>query len=251
MKKILPDMYDHPEPMMIIGSLGFGFWCFFIFPTLMALFCTGVTSPSTLSWFEFGYHITNFIGAIWLFFPYLKESFFNAQINLKQFFSVSFVCAAVCFVYAATISRFGLVSSDYIYQLVAQSTLPLMESGFFNTYANFICINPIFGTICVTLLSPLTVSCLFYATGFAPVCCSKPWLAYITVAVVTAAPGFWSIMSLWTIENELSMYLVQLPIHLIACVAYQKTDTVWAPVAVLTITNILGCLAIFLHLGIG
>ena len=251
MKKILPDMYDRPETMMVFGSLGFGFWCFFIFPTLMTLFCTGVTSSLTLSWFEFGYHITNFLGVIWLFHSYLKESFFNVQINLKQFFSVTLVCAAVCFVYAAAMSYFGLVSPDVTYQLIAQSSLPLMESGFYNTPVNFICLKPITGMICVTLLSPLTASCLFYATGFAPVCCSKPWLAYITVAVVTAIPHFWNVVSFWPIEEELPMYLVQLPIHLIACVAYQKTDTVWAPIAVLTISNILGCLAIFFHLGIG
>lgn len=251
MQKILPDMYDRPEPMMIIGSLGFGFWCFFLFPTLMTLFSTGITSSLTLSWFEFVYHITNFAGAIWLFHSYLKESFFNVQINSKHFFSVSLSCAAVCAVYAAMMSYFGLVSSDYTYQLIAQSSLPLMESAFYNTSVNFIYLNPIVGMICVVFLSPLTTSCLFYATGFAPVCCSRPWLAYIMVAVITAIPRFWNIVSFWPFEDELTIYLVQLPLHLIACVAYHKTDTIWSPVAVHTIANAAGCLAIFFHLGIG
>jgi membrane protease YdiL (CAAX protease family) len=37
----------------------------------------------------------------------------------------------------------------------------------------------------------------------------------------------------------LTGYLVHLPIHLLACWSYQKTDNVWTPLITLAVTNLL------------
>ena len=46
---------------------------------------------------------------------------------------------------------------------------------------------------------------------------------------------------LWRGEAALvlSGYLVNLPIHLLACWSYQKTDNVWTPIFSLAATNLL------------
>ena len=42
----------------------------------------------------------------------------------------------------------------------------------------------------------------------------------------------------------LSGYLVQLPVHLLACWAYQKTDNVWTPLFTLAATNLLASIVL-------
>ena len=39
----------------------------------------------------------------------------------------------------------------------------------------------------------------------------------------------------------LQIYLMQLPIHLLACWSYHKADTIWAPIATHAIVNLLTC----------
>lgn len=43
----------------------------------------------------------------------------------------------------------------------------------------------------------------------------------------------------------LSGYLVQLPIHLLMCWSYQKTDNVWTPLISLAVVNLLASVAFF------
>ena len=39
-------------------------------------------------------------------------------------------------------------------------------------------------------------------------------------------------------QLQIPLFLLNLPIHLIACWSYQKADTVWAPLATLSIFNL-------------
>ena len=49
----------------------------------------------------------------------------------------------------------------------------------------------------------------------------------------------------WPPEEELALYLAQLPLHWIACAAYHKADTIWAPIIVHMTANLLSCITIF------
>ena len=103
---------------------------------------------------------------------------------------------------------------------------------------------PIFGAITVSAFTPISVCALFYCFGFAPVCYKKPWLAYLCIAVITLIPPVIDI--LWRDQPELvlSGYLVQLPIHLLMCWSYQKTDNVWTPLVSLAAVNLLASIVL-------
>ena len=42
------------------------------------------------------------------------------------------------------------------------------------------------------------------------------------------------------------LYFAQLPIHLIACWSYKKADSIFAPILVLTIANLLACVRLII-----
>ena len=70
-------------------------------------------------------------------------------------------------------------------------------------------------------------------------CYKKPWLAYLCIAVITLIPPVVDILWRGEATLVLSVYLIRLPIHLLACWSYQKTDNVWTPLVSLVITNLL------------
>jgi hypothetical protein len=105
---------------------------------------------------------------------------------------------------------------------------------------------PLIGTFCMALLTPFAISGMYYATAFAPICVNRPWLAYIMVAVYLLVPRLLYALNWWLLSEEIMLYLVQLPIHLIACWSYQKTDTIWAPICSLAIVNLVTGLGLVL-----
>ena len=90
----------------------------------------------------------------------------------------------------------------------------------------------------ITLITPIAVVGLFYTVGFAPLCCRKAWLGYLVVTGLLVIPSVFDIF--WRGEPELvlSMFILRLPMHWIACWTYQKADTVWAPLATLSVFNL-------------
>lgn len=125
-------------------------------------------------------------------------------------------------------------------------SLPIVELDVFAFPRDLVQDVPLWGTLCTVLLTPVTTACLFYATGFAPTANRKPWLAYLVVALVLLFPRACNAFNFDSLSIELILYLAQLPIHWAACWAYQKTDTVWAPIFTLSCANLLYCLAVIL-----
>jgi hypothetical protein len=98
----------------------------------------------------------------------------------------------------------------------------------------------------LTVLGPVITACMFYASVFAPLCGSgKRFGAYVAMAVILAIPRIITSFAVWGGWKELPLYLTQLPIHLLACWTYQKTDTVWTPIFTLAIANLLSCILLF------
>lgn len=230
MKDLFPLTYDRPPKTMAMAGLAYGFICFYTLPFLTLFFAGGFEDDVALGWFETAYHLFNFGVTVWLFKPYLKESWFNVQCNYKAFFVTVGCCAGAMLVYAAVL--FWVVplarSEDLLF--ASQGTLPLVEIEIFNLSGHLVSVNPIGGLLSVLVLSPVVMSCIYYASGFAPVCSNRPWLAYLAVVVVLAVPRVLSSLTFWSPHQNLTLYLAQLPLHLIACYAYQRTDTVWGPI---------------------
>ena len=90
-------------------------------------------------------------------------------------------------------------------------------------------------------MTPLTVSCLLYGCVFAPMCVKKPWLAYVVTIVLALAQKLMIFACFHSYEEQIALFWLQLPMHLIACWSYQKTDTIWTPIAVHMIANLIFC----------
>ena len=118
-------------------------------------------------------------------------------------------------------------------------SLPVVEMSVSHTPLFLIELQPIIGAITLTVFAPISICALFYCFGFAPVCCRKPWLAYLCIAIITLIPPIIDILWRGGAEFVLSGYLVQLPIHLLLCWSYQKTDNVWTPLISLMVINLL------------
>lgn len=246
MHKYFPTMLDRPETPQIIGSVFYSVIAFFSLPFILLLFMQGsFDDPTVLSIIEIIYHVINFVVAISIFRGYLADSFINVQADTKGFRSTVQLCAAAMFVFSYIVGVLFTSETEYILNVAAFGTLPLAEMELFTLSGNLIVMNPIFGTICMVVLVPFTTSCLYYATAFAPVCNNKPWLAYIVVAAFLAFPRICNAMTYWDPTEELVLYLTQLPLHLISCWAYQKTDTIWTPIATHAAVNLLTCVLTF------
>jgi hypothetical protein len=136
-------------------------------------------------------------------------------------------------VWLYTLTFFGLNTLDML------EHLPVVEMFVSHTPLFTVDLEPIFGTIALSVFAPINICTLFYCGVFAPVCYKKPWLAYLCIAVVTLIPPVINILWRGDAAFMLIGYLVQLPIHLLACWSYQKTDNVWTPLVSLVITNLL------------
>lgn len=247
MNEIFPEMIDRPDSGRVIAGLLYGVLCFISLPFILLLLMQGsFDNYATMGWFETVYHIINFILAIVIFRNYLGESFLNVQIDTKKFFAVCGICAGLIFLVSCIIYLFApYVGGDRAY-LLASSTLPLAEMEIFILSSDLIFLKPILGTICIVFLAPFTTSCLFYATGFAPAACHRPWLGYLLTAVLLFIPRFCNGSTHWDFTDQMLAYLCQLPIHMLSCWAYQKTDTVWAPIVTHMMVNLVASVLIII-----
>lgn len=239
-------MLERPEANQVLGGLsynGFAFWCM---PFIMLLLMQGsMESLSISAGMEIAYHIINFVAVLFLFGRYLLEFFGNARIYLREIWTVVWKSALLIFAVSGVTYYAALFFLDERASIGAYGALPLCEMDLFVLSGMMQEAHPVLGTICAVLLGPVTVSCLYYATVFAPLAINRPVLAYIVMVVYLAIPRACNVLSLWPLEEELILYLVQLPVHLLACRAYQKADTVWAPIALLMLVNAIASAILF------
>ena len=75
-----------------------------------------------------------------------------------------------------------------------------------------------------------------------------PWLGYLAVTILLMLPAAFDILWRGGAALVIATYILNLPMHLIACWSYQKADTVWAPLTVLSIFNLITSLVSMLLL---
>lgn len=241
-----PEMLDKPDSHAIGGGLAYCLAAFLILPFFLLFFAVDIfTNEKAMSWVEIGFHGISFLVSVLTFWEYLADGLRIAKKNLGKFCLITglgtLACLVVWIFYYFT--YFFSILSAYGVSLA----LPIVERNLLHYPAYLFISNPLPMLLCVTVLAPVSVSCLYYGSAFAPGCYNKPWLGYLLVTVMIALPRLANgLMFRWDAGMELYVFASQLPIHLIACWCYQQTDSVWSPIVIHTVTNFMGSLAVII-----
>ena len=211
MNKIFPSMFSKPEKGYIFALIPCWLFVFVLLPMYMPLLGMGLWEEwETSVWLEIGYHVLNGIIMLALMSSYLKDEWFmvsaDAGYYLKHVALTVGLILGTVLLWTAMLFLCGF-PFEYI-----QEWLPVTEMSVSHTSLFLVQLQPVFGAITLSVFTPISICALFYCVGFAPICYHKPWL---------------------------TGYLVHLPIHLLACWSYQKTDNVWTPIFSLAATNLL------------
>lgn len=247
MRKKLPVLMDAPETQVIGVTALYSILCFFSLPFILLLLLGGFENNLTaISWYEIVFHVVNFAVMVGLFREYLQDSLDTLRICAKEV--VHTIEIAVGLVVGVMLVWFALLRlTDWgMFYIASFGTVPMSEMDLFSLSADVVCANPIFGTLCMVVLTPVTVSCIYYAVGFVPAFNVRPWLGYLVVAAAIAFPRICNAVTYWDPAQQMVSYFAHLPIQLIACWAYRRTDTIWTPIILHAITNLLACGALIL-----
>lgn len=240
MAKIFHQELEAPEKQYVITGAIYSIACFFSLPFILLLFKIGLeNNPVALTWFDIVFHVLNFVIIFKLFKDYLSDALLNMQLNQDSFISVTAIAVGIMVGVGLVWHFLFLFTGHEALWLAGFGTIPMSEMNLFTLTGELVVYNPVFGTLCMVLLTPVTVSCLFYAIGFVPFYNIRPWLGYLVVCLAVAFPRVCNSLSGWVVEQQMVLYFAQLPVHLVACWAYKKTDTVCAPIAAHMITNLI------------
>lgn len=241
--KIFPQMFSMPNKIKIFALIPCWLWTFVLFPMFMPFVGLGLWEEvESSAWLDIFYHISNGILVLFIIGDYLKDDWFMVTTDVRHYLKhVALTVGIILVVDFALLICIHTFGFDIAYML---ESLPITEMSLSQTSLLLVSTKPIFGTIALSLFSPITICGLFYCLGFAPICNKKPWLAYLCIVVITIIPP--AIDILWRGDIALSLcgYIICLPIHLMACWSYQKTDNVWTPLISLVITNLLTSVAL-------
>ena len=236
-------MYSKPETIKVFSIIPCWAWAFVLIPMFMPFIGLGLWEQAEKSvWLEIGYHVVNGIIMLLIMLSYLQDDWFMVTTDVRFYLKhVALTVGLIAVVEVALLYVLYLYGFSIEYLL---NFFPVVEMSVCQTPLLVIDLQPIFGTIALSLFTPISICVLLYCLGFAPICNNKPWLAYLCIAVITLIPPVIDII--WRGEEffMISGYFVRLPIHLLACWSYQKTDNVWTPIATLAVTNLLSSIAL-------
>ncbi len=239
MEKIFPSMTSKPEKIKVFALIPSWIWVFVLLPIMfMPLLGAGLWDQVEMSvWMEVGYHIANGLLMLWLMFSYLKEEWFMVSTALSHY--LKHIALTVGLAIGAEVVLLGALHLFGFDITIFLEYLPVVEMSISHTPWLLINLEPIYGVIALSIFAPISICALFYCLGFSPVCYIKPWLAYLCIAVITLIPPIIDILWRGGAAFVLTGYLVQLPIHLVMCWSYQKTDNVWTPLISMAAVNLL------------
>ena len=236
-------MCSKPEKGQIIALIPCWLWVFVLVPMFMPFLGLGLWEQWEVSvWLEIGYHVFNGLVMAFLMFSYLKEEWFMLTADAIHYLKHALLTVGL--ILGAELILLGYLWLCGFNVGSMLNYLPVAEMTVSHTPLFTVDLQPIFGTLVLSIFSPISICALFYCLGFAPICYNKPWLAYLCVAIITLIPPVIDILWRGEAEFVLSGYLVQLPIHLLACWSYQKTDNVWTPILSLAGANLLFSIAL-------
>lgn len=237
MDKVFPRMTDRPEARQIVG--GGVYWVFMLIglPFLVVLMTAALGSTEgTAMGMYIAYCVVNLICTILIFRHYLEESFWNLRLDPKRFFVSVGLGLAVFGVLEVILIIAGMMAQDPLLFVCFPVAEPLM--GVSSPY--WVLSQPIVLGLAVMILAPITTCCLYYAVGFAVPAQDRPWLGYLIIVLMSVLPAVLLVTSGGREPATGVIYFVSmLPFHLCACWVYQRSDTIWAPIAFQTVINLL------------
>lgn len=225
-------MVNHISGGHIACIAAYCFFGFLLIPFMMPFIADGFQDNDlVLSWIEIVYYMINSIAVILILRDDLKDGFLFLQFRRKEILTTALLAAAL-------MTGWAILSPDVMGFLggnpyLSINVFPMSPLTSLMTPGYVATANPVFGTLCLTLLVPFSVCGIFYATGFAPACCRKPWLGYLCVTVLLLAVAAYEYDWRWNDPAVLETFLLRLPVHLLACWTYQKTDNIWTPIMTL------------------
>lgn len=240
MKRLFPQMNGCLNGGYIFCIMAWWLIAFILFPFVITLFDFKDWARVDLTpWAECFYNAVNALVLIRILKEALSDGIFEIQIQTKQFLGTVFAAFGAAAVYILLILHplFSWMDSPDALSALFNG-FPITEMSVLATPAWTLGNVPVAGTLCMTLLTPFAVTGMYYATGFAPVCCRVRWLGYVTVAALLLLPAGFDILWRGNAGYVLWEYLLRLPVHWIACWSYQKTDNIWAPIGTLALVNL-------------
>lgn len=236
----MPNLLECPEKTTIAAGIFYALISLFVVPYYLRLMMLNVSEPAVLSWYEVAYHVTNFLAVITIFREYLWDAFFMFRMRLKEILAEIKFAAIGLVVVVGALYVLAVVWEDTEWlSLAAWCALPMSETEWLFFSGDLIYYNPIGGSICAIVLAPVTISCLYYCVGFVPAFNRRPWMGYAVVAMVIACVHIRNALTVSTPTTELVAFAAQLPIHLMACRAFRKADSIFAPIFTLSLANLL------------
>lgn len=248
----LPVELDCPEKQYRGVGIIYSIFAFFSMPFIVLLISAGLwDNLQVLSIIEAVYHALNFIVFLGIFREWLQDSWFLFRINFKKMFStIKYASLAMVGVAYLWYILYRITGMELL-SIAVFGTLPLSETQIMLYSTDLTYSSPVLGFICMCLLSPVVISCAYYAIGFVPAFNVRPWLGYVVVALVLAVPHICNASTYWDSTEETVIYFAQLPIHLIACRAYHKTENVWTPICCVIFANLIACVRLLVLLLLG
>ena len=236
----LPPMLDCPEKAQVGVGIFYNFVSFFAISFFAYVLIADLPEPTFVSWFEAGFHIINLVVCIGLFREFLGDAVSMFWLQKEQHFAVLWRAILACCIIALVILLVPLL------RLLGFTSLPVTEGQILLFASDMIYYNPIMGFLCGVVISPIVVSCLFYAIGFAPAFNKKPWLGYVVVALLLAFFHIGNDSTGFDLATEIVAYLFQLPFHMIACWSLRRSDNICVPIVTLAATNLVSCVILFI-----
>ena len=235
-------MYDRPETSNVFAAAMYIYLCYVSLPFIMLLGAiNGGDRLDLLSWIELAVHIISFIAAISIFSSYLKDSFWNVQTQVKNIALTAALAVVLIGVVVYVMAFLEYFTELELIWAGLYGSLPLVDNEVFVSAAYLVELQPLWGTLVTVFLVPFATCCMFYGVGFAPAASNKPWLGYVVVCIVLLIPRLCNGLTHWVLSEQLAFYFARLPMHLICCWSYQKTDTIWTPIFVHMAVNLISC----------
>ncbi len=243
MEKTLPRQLDAPEKQTMGVALIYSFFCYFSIPFILLLANIGLEYDyRAKSWFETIYHLLNLLVMVSLFREYLSFSWLTVRIGKRQVLLTAAITAAIMIAITVFWQMRYIFNGTYFYSVGASCTLPVTEMDALLVGSGVAMNLPIVGTILLSALTPVVTCCMCYAAVFPAGYNVRPWLGYLLVALLTAFPQFCSGFTHWDVQEAMAIFAVRLPVHMVSCWAYQKTDTIWTPIFAHMGANLFACL---------
>ncbi|MBR4972783.1 MAG: hypothetical protein IKY59_07420 [Oscillospiraceae bacterium] len=245
-----PTLLECPDKTTVAAGIFYALLSLFVVPYYLRLMMImDDWEPVAISWYEFAYHLINFIAVVLLFREFLWDAFIMFRLQARDILAeIKFAAIGIVVTVGALYVLAGVWEDTEWLALAAWCALPMSETEWLFFSGDLVYYNPLGGGICAIVLAPVTISCLYYCVGFVPAFNRRPWLGYVTIAGMIACVHIRNSINVSTPATELVAFAAQLPIHLLACRAFRKADNIFAPILTLSLANLLAAGRIFLLL---